>query len=54
MNKQQVKGRVKSVKARIKEATGMLVGNLAMEKKGTAEKNAATGRRTAIAGLIRA
>jgi uncharacterized protein YjbJ (UPF0337 family) len=41
MNKQQVKGRVKSVKARIKEATGMLVGNKAMEKKGTAEKNAA-------------
>lgn len=41
MNKKQVKGRVKAVKARIKEATGMLVGNKAMEKKGTAEKNAA-------------
>ena len=41
MNKKQMKGRVKAVKGRIKEATGMLVGNKAMEKKGTAEKNAA-------------
>ena len=41
MNKKQIKSRVKAVKGRIKEATGMLVGNKAMEKKGTAEKNAA-------------
>jgi len=41
MNKKQIKGRVKAVQGRIKEATGMLVGNKAMEKKGTAEKNAA-------------
>ena len=41
MNKKQINGRVKAVKGRIKEATGMLVGNKAMEKKGVAEKNAA-------------
>jgi len=41
MNKKQIRGRVKAVKGRIKEATGMLVGNEAMQKKGTAEKNAA-------------
>lgn len=41
MNKKQIKGRVKAVKARIKEATGALVGNEAMQKKGAAEKNAA-------------
>ena len=29
------------MKGRIKEATGMLVGNETMQKKGTAEKNAA-------------
>ena len=41
MNKKQIKGRVKAVKARIKEATGVLVGNEAMQKKGAAEKSAA-------------
>jgi len=41
MNKKQITGRVKSVKARIKAATGRLVGDKAMQKKGTAEKNAA-------------
>jgi uncharacterized protein YjbJ (UPF0337 family) len=41
MNKQQIKGRVKAVKGRMKEATGKLVGDKAMEKKGKAEKNAA-------------
>ena len=41
MNKKQMKGRVKAVKGRIKEATGMLVGNEAMQKKGAAEKGAA-------------
>ncbi|HEX5638210.1 MAG TPA: CsbD family protein [Burkholderiaceae bacterium] len=41
MNKKQIKGRVKVVKARIKAATGKLVGDKAMQKKGTAEKNAA-------------
>jgi len=41
MNKKQIKGRVRAVKGRIKEATGMLVGDKAMQKKGTAEKNAA-------------
>lgn len=41
MSKEQIKGRVKVVKGRIKAATGMLVGNEAMRKKGTAEKNAA-------------
>lgn len=41
MNKKQIKGRVKAVKGRIKEATGVLVGNKAMERKGAAEKNAA-------------
>jgi len=41
MNKKQMKGRVKAVKGRIKEATGMLVGNEAMQKKGAAEKSVA-------------
>jgi uncharacterized protein YjbJ (UPF0337 family) len=41
MNKKQVTGRVKAVKGRIKAATGRLVGDKAMQKKGTAEKNAA-------------
>lgn len=41
MNKKQIKGRVKAVQGRIKEAAGKLVGNKAMERKGTAEKNAA-------------
>ena len=41
MNKQQIKGRVKAVKGRMKEATGKLVGDKAMERKGKAEKNAA-------------
>ena len=41
MNKKQIKGRVKAVKARIKEATGTLVGNEAMQKKGATEKSAA-------------
>ena len=41
MNKKQIKGRVSAVKGRIKEATGKLVGNKAMEKKGTSERNAA-------------
>jgi len=41
MNKKQIKGRVKAVKARIKEATGVLVGNEGMRKKGAAEKSAA-------------
>ena len=44
MNKQQIKGRVKAVKGRVKEATGKLVGDKAMERKGTAEKNAADKR----------
>jgi uncharacterized protein YjbJ (UPF0337 family) len=41
MNKKQITGRVKAVKGRIKAATGRLVGNKAMQKKGTAEKNVA-------------
>jgi uncharacterized protein YjbJ (UPF0337 family) len=41
MNKKQIKGRVKALKARIKEVTGKLVGDKALERKGTAEKSAA-------------
>jgi uncharacterized protein YjbJ (UPF0337 family) len=41
MNKKQIKSRVKAVKGRIKEATGKLVGDKAMERKGAAEKGAA-------------
>jgi uncharacterized protein YjbJ (UPF0337 family) len=41
MNKKQVKGRVIAVKAQIKEATGRLIGNKAMERKGLVEKNVA-------------
>jgi uncharacterized protein YjbJ (UPF0337 family) len=44
MNKKQIEGRVKAVKARIKAATGRLVGDKAMQRKGTAEKNAAEKR----------
>jgi uncharacterized protein YjbJ (UPF0337 family) len=41
MNKKQVKGRVIAVKAQITEATGRLIGNKAMERKGLVEKNVA-------------
>ena len=41
MNKKQIKSRVKALKGRVKEATGKLVGNKALERKGTAEKSAA-------------
>jgi uncharacterized protein YjbJ (UPF0337 family) len=41
MNEKQIKSRIKSVKGRIKEATGLLLGNKAMEKKGKAEKGVA-------------
>jgi uncharacterized protein YjbJ (UPF0337 family) len=41
MNKKQIKARVKAVKGRVKEATGKLVGNKALQRKGTAEKSAA-------------
>jgi len=41
MNKKQIKARVKAVKGRIKEAAGKLVGDKALERKGTAEKSAA-------------
>jgi uncharacterized protein YjbJ (UPF0337 family) len=41
MNRKQFKGRVKAVKGRIKEATGLLVGNEALQKKGATEKSAA-------------
>ena len=41
MNKKQIKSRVKAVEGRVKEMTGKLVGDKSMEKKGTAEKNAA-------------
>lgn len=41
MNKKQIKGRVRAVSGRVKEATGKLLGNKALEKKGTAEKSAA-------------
>ena len=41
MNKKQIKGRVSVVRGRIKEATGKLVGDKAMERKGKAEKSAA-------------
>jgi len=41
MSRKQIEGRLKVVKARIKAAAGKLVGNKAMQKKGTAEKNAA-------------
>jgi len=41
MNKKQIKARVKAVKGRIKEATGKIVGDKTLERKGTAEKSAA-------------
>jgi uncharacterized protein YjbJ (UPF0337 family) len=37
----QIEGRARVVKGRIKEAAGKLVGDKSMERKGTAEKNAA-------------
>jgi uncharacterized protein YjbJ (UPF0337 family) len=39
INKDQVKGRVEEVKGTIKEATGKLVGDKALEAKGNIEKN---------------
>jgi uncharacterized protein YjbJ (UPF0337 family) len=41
MSRKQIEGRLKVVKARLKAAAGALLGNKAMQKKGTAEKNAA-------------
>lgn len=41
MNKKQVLGRVKAVKARIREVTGRLIGDVAMQRTGTAEKKVA-------------
>lgn len=41
MNKKQIKSRVKAVKGRVKEATGRLLGNKAMARKGSAEKDTA-------------
>ena len=41
MNKKQIKGRVRAVQGRIKEAAGKLVGDRALEKKGAAEKSTA-------------
>jgi uncharacterized protein YjbJ (UPF0337 family) len=38
MNKDQVEGRVKETKGKIKEAAGMLVGNETVEAKGTVQK----------------
>ena len=39
INKDQVKGRVKEAKGKIKEVTGDLVGNEKLENKGKIEKN---------------
>ncbi|MEY2920914.1 MAG: hypothetical protein RL261_2219 [Pseudomonadota bacterium] len=41
MNKKQVKGRIKAVQGRIKEATGKLIGDKAMQRKGLVEKSVA-------------
>ncbi len=41
MNKKQIKGRVKAVQGRIREATGKLIGNKAMQRKGLVEKSVA-------------
>jgi len=41
MNKKQIKGRVKVVQGRIRAATGKLIGNKAMQRKGLVEKNVA-------------
>jgi uncharacterized protein YjbJ (UPF0337 family) len=41
MNKKQIKGRVKAVQGRIREATGRLIGNKTMQRKGLVEKNVA-------------
>lgn len=38
MNKDQVNGRVKEAKGRIKELTGKLVGNESLEAKGKVQK----------------
>ena len=41
MSTAHIKGRVKAVKGRIKEATGKLIGNKAMQRKGLVEKSVA-------------
>ena len=41
MNKKQIKGRVKVVRGRIRAATGKLIGNKAMQRKGLVEKSVA-------------
>lgn len=40
MNKDQVKGRLHEAKGKVKEVTGKVVGNSALEKKGAIEKAA--------------
>jgi uncharacterized protein YjbJ (UPF0337 family) len=39
MNKDQVKGRVEETKGSIKEATGKVIGDKALEAKGNIQKN---------------
>ena len=41
MNKKEINGRVKAVKGRIKEATGKLIGDKGMQRKGRVEKSVA-------------
>lgn len=41
MNKKQIQSRIKAVQGRIKEATGKLIGNKAMQRKGLGERSAA-------------
>jgi uncharacterized protein YjbJ (UPF0337 family) len=42
MNKDQVKGRIRKIKGKVKETAGKLVGNTRLEHKGKLEQTAGT------------
>jgi len=46
MNKDQFKGRFEELKGGVKEATGKLVGDKALEAKGSAQKNVGEAQET--------
>jgi uncharacterized protein YjbJ (UPF0337 family) len=51
MNEDQVKGRIREVKGKVKKAVGKAVGNKELEKEGTAQK--AHGKLQAAFGDVR-
>ena len=46
MNKNEVRGKIKNGKGRVKEAVGALTGNRRLEKEGAAQRNAGAVQET--------